>query len=181
MAERPGGQSEFFRSPPPTLKSNDRIPPRGRLKQGDLKLEEAQTAYFLDRYSRMTDEELSYLLVTRGDSLSEEAGNALRIVLSGRNPSGIRDEIRATAADVGAQVERAKEEARKKAESERATRTGVRFACIGLFVIGLFVLMLGPTEGGTALCVAALAIFLYFEIHRLIRRFFAALVNPDSR
>ncbi|RIX78603.1 hypothetical protein [Acidovorax cavernicola] len=144
-------------------------------------MEEAQTAYFLDRYSKMTDEELSYLLVTRGDSLSEEAGNALRIVLSGRNPSGIRDEIRATAADVGAQVQHAHKEAEKKAESDRATRKGFRFACIGLFVIGLLVLMFGPTEGGTALCVAAFAIFLYIEIHRLIRRFLAALFNPDSR
>jgi hypothetical protein len=146
-----------------------------------LKLEEAQLAYFLDRYSRMTDEELSYLLVTRGDSLSEEAGHALRTVLGSRDPGRFQNELKATTADVGAQVQYADEEIRKKKRTARHTRTAIRFASLALLVIGLFTLLLGRTEGGVALCVAAVAIFLYFEFDRLIRRFIAALFDPNSR
>jgi len=144
-------------------------------------LEEAQLAYFLDRYSRMTDEELSYLLVTRGDSLSEEAGHALRTVLGSRDPRGFQNELNATTADVGAQVQHADEEVRKKKRSARHTRIATRLASLALLVIGLFTLLLGRTEGGIALCVVATAMFLYFEAHRLIRRFIVALFDPNSR
>lgn len=149
--------------------------------QGIFKLDDAQVAYFLDRYSRMTDEELSFLVVTRGDSLSEEASHALRIVLDGRDPSGIRNELKATAADVGAQIQHASAEAKKQEKSARHMRMGVRIASLSLLVIGIFALMLGRTDGGAALCAVGFGMFLYFEIRALIWRFFVALFNPNSR
>lgn len=144
-------------------------------------MEDAQIKYFLDRYAGMTDEELSYLLVTRGDSLSEEAGHALRTIMASRDPGGFQNELKATTADVGAQIRHADEEVRKQKKSARHARIATRLASLALLVIGLCTLLLGKTEGGVALCVAAVAMFLYFEVQRLIRRFLVALFNPNSR
>lgn len=65
-------------------------------------MDSQQVAYFTDTYSRMSDEELAFLLVTRGEGLSDEARTPFR--RSTRDPAAFRGELSATQADVSAQV-----------------------------------------------------------------------------
>ena len=66
-------------------------------------MDEQQYQYFLQRYANMSDEELSYLIVSRSGSLAEEAEHALRTVLAGRNSDSFNQELAATANDQEAQ------------------------------------------------------------------------------
>jgi tRNA threonylcarbamoyladenosine modification (KEOPS) complex Cgi121 subunit len=72
-------------------------------------MDHTQFAYFKDRYSRMSDEELANLFVTRRDHLSEEADLALRQVLSGKNISEFVREANATVDDLNSQAAAAAE------------------------------------------------------------------------
>ena len=103
-------------------------------------MDHQQIAYFVDRYSRMTDEELSYLLATRGESLSDEASHALRTVLNGRDLSAFQRELNATTSDVAAQVAHARQEAEKHEGQQRRTRTAIRIVrrFLWRFVLAIF-------------------------------------------
>jgi ABC-type transport system involved in cytochrome bd biosynthesis fused ATPase/permease subunit len=144
-------------------------------------LDQAQTAYFLDRYARMSDEELSYLLVTRGDSLSEEASHALHTVLGGRDPTLLRQEVQATTADLHAQIERAEHEARKQQKAARLQHNGIRIVCAVLLIVGLIAWMSGHANEGIGFAIGGIALFLLIEIRRLVWRFIAALFDPNAR
>ena len=144
-------------------------------------MDPTQTAYFLDRYASMSDEELSYLLVTRGDSLSEEASHALRTVLGGRDPKLLHQEVQATSADLNAQIERADQEARKQRKTARLQHNGMRIVCAVLLIVGLIAWMSGHADEGVGFAIGGIALFLLIEIRRLVWLFVAALFDPNAR
>jgi hypothetical protein len=140
-------------------------------------MDSQQVAFFIDRYSCMSDEELSYLLVTRGEGLSAEARHALQKVLRSRDAELLHREIAATAADISAQVAYAQQEAERHARQRRRTRTALRIACVALIGIGLLTSVASSQETGLTMTAGGVAMFLYFEARHVLRRFIAALFH----
>ena len=98
-------------------------------------MDQAQIAYFQGRYSRMSDEELATLYVTRREVLSEEAVEALRRTLDRRNVPELVKEINAKVRDLNAQAAGAAQEL----ERQRATNRQIPRAMLILFVATLVI------------------------------------------
>lgn len=100
-----------------------------------------QIAYFQDRYSRMSDEELATLVVTRRDMLSEEAVEALQRVLDRRDVSTFLSEVNEKATDVKAQVaglEQQRERQRATIREIPRAMLVVVAAAIAIFAVAAF-------------------------------------------
>lgn len=139
-----------------------------------------QLEYFIERYARMSDEELSYLMVTRGSSLSEEASQALRTVLATRNQPDFARELSATACDQQAQL-LYEEDAVKRAEQSAATLRRVVHVGAGLLIVVGIVAALAMDAGpGWPMVIVGVGLLLYFELKRLFWRFIRALFDPNA-
>ena len=80
-----------------------------------LAMDHNQYAQLKQTYSQMSDDELAYLLATRGGHLTEEAQSALTSVLRSRNPDAV-EQLSVSAAQFQAQESRIrKDEADKQA------------------------------------------------------------------
>jgi uncharacterized membrane protein YqiK len=144
-------------------------------------MDNQQIDYFLDRYSKMSDEELSHLLVTRQHGLSEEAREALGQAVQSRDPTKFQREVNATTRDLKAQAEQSSLAAKQQVEQARSRLEAMRLACVVVFVVGLALLMWGRTEGGIVSCAVGGILFICIELRRLLGRFVAALFNPNSK
>jgi ferric-dicitrate binding protein FerR (iron transport regulator) len=138
-----------------------------------------QVSFFAERYSRMSDEELSYLIATRGGSLSEEAQTALEAVIAKRNPAAFQREFQATSADVSSQLAHTQREAERRAERDRNLRNAVRLTCFLLVIVGLLGAMMGDSGYWLSLSGMGAALFVNLELRRIVGRFFAAVFRMN--
>ena len=138
-----------------------------------------KVAYFVDNYSRMTDEELSFLVVTRSENLSDEARHALETVIKGRDQITFKRELRATASEVTAQAHQAELEIKKQKIRARHTRTTMRVICALTVIAGVLIALFWHNENGWLFCAAGIISFAYFELRRLLWRFVLALFRAN--
>lgn len=82
-------------------------------------MDQAKIAYFQDCYSRMSDEELANLYVTRREGLSEEAIEALQRTLDRPDVSAFVDEVNAKVKDLNAQAAGFEQEKERQRETNR--------------------------------------------------------------
>lgn len=131
--------------------------------------------YFKQRYSAMSDEELSFLLITRGEGLAEEARHALDVVMRRRDPRAIRQEMQATTEDLAAQAEHAHALALRQARREREVRLWTHYFCALAVVTGLLGALVGRHEAWLPLAGLAAALSAWIELRRLLGRLGAAI------
>ena len=138
-------------------------------------MDSQQVAHFIGTYSRMSDEELAFLLVTRGEGLSDEARHALQTVIGTRDPAAFRRELSATQADVSAQIRHASQEAEKHQAGKRQFRLGVRLLLAGLIGLGLLGALVGEPERWLTVAGIALVLWVLMELRFLLGRFITAV------
>lgn len=141
-------------------------------------MNDQQVKFFLERYSRMDDEELSHLIVTRGGGLSDEARHALNTVIRTRNPDALQAEMHATASDLTAQAAHAEQEAQKQIEHARTVRNAIRSACAIVVVAGMAGAVIDDSSW-LWFSAVGVALFMFFEIRRLVGRFVVALFRMN--
>ena len=78
-----------------------------------------QVAFFKQRYSRMSDEELANLLIGRHDRLSEEANAALTQVLEKKNIPEFMREVDEKFKDLNSQARAAAQAVEKQREHNK--------------------------------------------------------------
>lgn len=137
-----------------------------------------QIAYFVERYSQMSDEDLSYLLATRRESLSEEAQHALKTVLKKRDSGAFQDVMAATSADVAVQVTQKQQEAERQAKQERLVNKFFRLSCLAAVVVGLLGALFDGSSFWLYLAGFAVLAFIYLELRLVLRRFVKAMISP---
>jgi len=76
-----------------------------------------RVAYFRDRYSRMSDDELATVFINRHERLSEEANAALNQVLEQKNPAEFMQEVDAKVQDLNSQARAAAQVAEQQWEN----------------------------------------------------------------
>ena len=94
-----------------------------------------QVAFFKDRYSRMSNEELANVVVGRHERLSEEANAALTTVLEGKDPATFMREVDEKVEDLNAQARGAAEEIRRQNEHRARSRKALLWFFGALVVI----------------------------------------------
>jgi len=135
--------------------------------------------YFQDAYSRMSDDELAYLLATRSETLVEEARLALSSVLKTRNLAEVNAEVEATLEDLENQAEVRNRERQEQIARQRAIRKGFHLFCLVLSSVGLMLLIAGDEERGGILIAASLIGSAFFELRRLLGRFIVAIFTMN--
>lgn len=127
----------------------------------------------------MSDEELAFLVTTRGDQLAEEAQHALRKVIQRRDQKSFARELNATSADVKAQEHQARVEVEQTAASARQARTFLHYFSAGLVLLGLIVGFVMQIEGGWFLVIAGVGASVTYELKLLLWRFVTALFSQN--
>lgn len=143
-------------------------------------MDEQQYQYFLQRYANMSDEELSYLIVSRSGSLAEEAEHALRTVLAGRNSDSFNQELAATANDQEAQFRHDEALAREATKNAAHLRKTIHLFFGALVVVSLLIGLAGWDALGWPLAGMGASVMAFYELQRLSSRFWRALFDPNS-
>jgi len=133
----------------------------------------------VEHYSEMSDEELSHLIVTRLDCLTDEARQALDIVIRGRDLSVFDNELNATFHDVKSQVLSAHNEQSEQAAKSANIHFLIRYTCLMLVVVGVLIILSDGERVGMQFVKGAGGILIFSEFIYLIRRFWGALFNFD--
>jgi beta-phosphoglucomutase-like phosphatase (HAD superfamily) len=85
-------------------------------------LDANQVAFFKDRYSSMSDEELTNLLIGRHERLSEEANEALTAVLKQKDPAKLMREVEEKVEDLNSQSRAAAAAVQRQREHNKRSR-----------------------------------------------------------
>ena len=94
-----------------------------------------RVAYFHNQYSRMSDEELATLVITRRDMLGEEAIEALQRVLDHRDVSVFAGEVNAKIGDLKAQIEVLDQERERQRATNRQIPRAMLIVTVAAIVI----------------------------------------------
>ncbi|MBP1207996.1 Sec-independent protein translocase protein TatA [Duganella sp. 1411] len=141
-------------------------------------MDQSKIIYFQETYSRLSDDELAYLIATRSDSLVEEARIALSKVLDTRDLKNIQTEIKSTVEDLNSQAEFESERAQQQ-KLQRSTRKAFHAFCALFFIVGVGLLVFGDNERGPILVAAGLVASALFELRRLAGKYIVALFKMN--
>jgi hypothetical protein len=139
-------------------------------------MDQEQINFFRHRYAEMDDDELSYLIQTRGSALSPEAALALRAEIASRDPALLKNAMKETAQDVDAKLQHAEEKARKIALRNSRVVSIRRWAlalCVAVGYLGA--LVSEEPDPWRQWASAGVLLFVLFEVKSLLTRFVAAL------
>ncbi|MYM32001.1 hypothetical protein GTP58_27075 [Duganella sp. CY15W] len=142
-------------------------------------MDQSKVIYFQETYSRMSDDEIAYLIATRRDSLVEEARIALSKILDTRNLKNIETEIKSTVEDLNSQAEFESKRAQQQQKLQRSTRKAYHAFCALFFIVGVGLLVFGDNEIGPILVAAGLVASALFELRRLAGKFIVALFKMN--
>lgn len=142
-------------------------------------MEPSKVAYFQETYSRMSDDELAYLIATRRDSLVEEAQIALAKVIDSRDMKNIEAQVKLTVNDLNHQAAFESERAEQQQKLQRSTRKAIHLFCALAFIVGVGLLVFSDYERGPILVAGGLIFSALFEIRRLVGKFIVALFKMN--
>ncbi|MEY4564008.1 MAG: hypothetical protein RLZZ618_3285 [Pseudomonadota bacterium] len=143
-------------------------------------MDQQRIDFFQATYARMPDEQLAHLLITRGQSLTEEAHHALMSVVRTRDHSAFRQEFKDTALHVHAQTLYTRQEAEQNAANSRAMVKWFRTVCAAVAAAGLLVCLSGDGLAGLLVMALAAVVFVIDEMRRHFWNSLVAMFRLDD-
>jgi hypothetical protein len=143
-------------------------------------VDEEQISHLKEHYSEMTDEELADLLVTRGNSLTEEAYFALKIILKKRNIETLEKEFTEKREFYIAENQLAVQQADKAKKQKKEDRKLVRtFFLFGIFV-GVLIMIFDNFDAGLNFSGIMVVGYIYFEWKAIVSTVFLSLFRSKK-
>ena len=142
-------------------------------------MDQQKIACFVENYARMSDDELSFLIVTRQDQLTTEAAHALKIVIEQRGATQFARELQASAADVDSQLQHEQAHSERRAANARWQRKAIRQFSGVMIAFGLAIVIVLQRDGGWWFAIAGAALFVHAEVSRLLRMLVVRLFRSN--
>lgn len=134
----------------------------------------------VEHYSEMSDEELSHLIITRLDSLTEAARQALSIVVNSRDLTAFDNELNATFNDAKSQFLLAQKEQQRPVQERTDFHPLIRYSCLVIILLGGVIMLSDADDFGWDLVTIAGGILVFSELIHFSRMYKKAFSSTDS-